>query len=122
MWLGKEHHKGALLEWSVDLSAWSCHWIARWGPETGGARAAGVCWHSQNKKWAAQITADTGDGESKHRHLGSFVKEVDAALAYDQAAREYHKDKAKLNFPDLPPPASGGLEHDHTSGQLPVPR
>jgi hypothetical protein len=28
---------------------------------------------------------------------------VDAALAYDQAAREHHKDKAKLNFPDLPP-------------------
>jgi hypothetical protein len=28
---------------------------------------------------------------------------VDAALAYDQAAREYHKDKAQLNFPDLPP-------------------
>jgi hypothetical protein len=31
------------------------------------------------------------------------LNEVEAALAYDQAAREHHKDKAKLNFPDLPP-------------------
>jgi hypothetical protein len=49
------------------------------------------------------IKADIGDGKSKKRHLGCFVNEVDAALAYDQAAREYHGDKAKPNFPDLPP-------------------
>jgi hypothetical protein len=41
---------------------------------------------------------------SKLMHLGSFVNEVDAALAYDQAAHEHHGDKAQLNFPDLPPP------------------
>jgi hypothetical protein len=35
------------------------------------------------------------------------VKEVDAALAYDQAAREYHKAKAQLNFPDWPPQPQG---------------
>jgi hypothetical protein len=43
------------------------------------------------------------------RYLGSFVNEVDAALAYDQAAREHHKDKAKLNFPDLPPQPQAAL-------------
>jgi hypothetical protein len=51
----------------------------------------------------AEIRVATGDGESKKRYLGGFVNEVDAALAYDQAPRENHKDKAKLNFPDLPP-------------------
>jgi hypothetical protein len=45
----------------------------------------------------------TGDGESKQRHLGTFSKEVDAALAYDQAASEYLGDEAKLNFPDQKP-------------------
>jgi hypothetical protein len=38
------------------------------------------------------------------RYFGEFQSEVDAALAYDQAARYYRADKAQLNFPDLPPP------------------
>jgi hypothetical protein len=37
------------------------------------------------------------------KSLGFFVNEVEAALAYDQAASEHHGDKAQLNFPDLPP-------------------
>jgi hypothetical protein len=61
---------------------------------------AGVCWDSMNKRWIAQINVDAGDGGSKRRNLGSFVDEVEAALACDQAAREHHGDKAKLNFPD----------------------
>jgi hypothetical protein len=68
-----------------------------------GARAAGVYWDSSHKTWRATIQVDAGEGESKQRYLGTFLNEVDAALAYDQAAREHHKDKAKLNFPDLPP-------------------
>jgi hypothetical protein len=67
------------------------------------ARAAGVALNSQTKKWRASIFADTGDGVSKTKYLGAFVDEVDAALAYDQAAREQHGDKAQLNFPDMPP-------------------
>jgi hypothetical protein len=79
-----------------------------------GVRCAGVNWISHSKKWRAEIYADTGDGKSKKRHLGSFVKEVDAALAYDQAAREHHKDKAQLNFPDLPPQPQAVMDHRGT--------
>jgi hypothetical protein len=73
------------------------------GASVSGARAAGVALNSQTKKWRASIYADAGDGKCKARYLGAFVNEKDAALAYDQAAREHHKDKAQLNFPDLPP-------------------
>jgi hypothetical protein len=72
-------------------------------PEMSGARAAGVCWDDHNKAWRAAIVTDAGGGEGKERFLGSFVNEVDAALAYDQAAREHRKDKAELNFPEGPP-------------------
>jgi hypothetical protein len=65
--------------------------------------AAGVSWNGRDKRWIAQINPRVCDGKSKPRHLGSFLNEVDAALAYDQAAREHYKDKGKLNFPDLPP-------------------
>jgi hypothetical protein len=77
--------------------------FTQWGPNRSGARAAGVSWDSHAKRWKGVIKAEAGDGESKQRHLGCFVNEGDAALAYDQAAREHHGDKAKLNFPDLPP-------------------
>jgi hypothetical protein len=68
-----------------------------------GGRGAGVCWDSSDKKWRAYIRADTSDCKSKQWKLGLFLNEVDAALAYDQAAREHHRGEAKLNFPDLPP-------------------
>jgi hypothetical protein len=34
-------------------------------------------------------------------HLGYFDNEIDAARAYDQAARKYHRRFATLNFPDI---------------------
>jgi hypothetical protein len=66
-----------------------------------------LAWPEQ--EMASQDTATAGDGKSKQRHLGSFVNEVEAALAYDQAARDHHKDKAQLNFPDLPPQPHAAL-------------
>jgi hypothetical protein len=67
------------------------------------AHAAGVSLIPYNKKWRFTISAAAGDGKSRTSYSGAFVNEVDAALAYDQAARELHGDKAKLNFPHLPP-------------------
>jgi hypothetical protein len=82
-----------------------------------GARAAGVSWNSRSKGWIAQIKADRGAGKSKQRHLGNFLNEVEAALAYDQAAREHHGDKAKLNFPEGPPLLAEGVSSEPSQAE-----
>jgi hypothetical protein len=64
--------------------------------------AVGVYWDDGKSKWACLFYTASGGGAGRVVHLGWFVDEVAAALAYDQAAREYHKDKAQLNFPEPP--------------------
>ena len=54
----------------------------------------GVCWNKQNKKWQAYIKVN-----GKPIHLGYFIEEFEAAIAYDKAAKEYFEEFAKLNFP-----------------------
>lgn len=53
----------------------------------------GVTWHKRHKKWYAQIKAD-----GRNHFLGHFYDPIDAALAYDKAARELHGEFAKTNF------------------------
>jgi hypothetical protein len=91
-------------------------WMVRWGPQMSlsGAWAAGVFWNNHDKAWRAAIHADAGDDKSLQMCLGCFVNEVDAALAYDQAAREYHKDKAQAQLPRPAPTTSSGLGQDAT--------
>jgi len=55
----------------------------------------GVSWKKSKRKWQAQIGF-----QKKDIYLGYFENEIDAAKAYDRAARRYHKDFACLNFPD----------------------
>ena len=55
----------------------------------------GVGWYPRLSKWQALITTN-----KRHIYIGVFTDEEDAARAYDRAAREYHGEYARLNFPD----------------------
>lgn len=55
----------------------------------------GVYWHKRANKWSVIIRAG-----KKRLYLGLFTDEEEAARAYDAAAKKYHKDFARLNFPE----------------------
>lgn len=55
----------------------------------------GVSWHSRDERWEVRIRIA---GEKKH--IGYFKSVLDAANAYDIAAKKYHGEFAKLNFPE----------------------
>jgi hypothetical protein len=59
------------------------------------SRFIGVSFHKKRRHWTVNIRY-----QNKKLWLGSFHSELDAARAYDQAAREYYKDFIRLNFPD----------------------
>ena len=69
--------------------ATKCRWHQGKEPTS---KYKGVSWHKDHQKWDAQIRPRT------HReHLGSFVSEKDAALAYNQAAIRLYGQFARLN-------------------------
>lgn len=55
----------------------------------------GVSWKKKNNKWVANIS--TGSGQ---KHLGLYETAVDAAKAYDNAAKTMKGGFAVLNFPE----------------------
>lgn len=58
------------------------------------ARFKGVRISPNGLRWTAGITVD-----GKFRHLGTFLSDEDAALAYDAAALEHFGEFAYLNLP-----------------------
>jgi len=53
----------------------------------------GVTWQKSIKKWQAQIRIN-----GIQTIIGYFNDEIEAAKAYDEAAKKYHKEFAVLNF------------------------
>jgi hypothetical protein len=56
----------------------------------------GVTWQAKRGKWRAQLTVNY-----RTVFLGRYTCEIEAAKAYDRAAREHFGDFAALNFPEL---------------------
>jgi len=59
------------------------------------SRYKGVHWQTKASKWVAVIRYNR-----KHMYLGTFTDEIEAALTYDQAARQLFGEYARLNFPE----------------------
>ena len=61
----------------------------------GSSKYLGVYFYTKKNKWVAQITKD-----SKMKHIGIYSTEIEAALAYNNAAKDLHGEFANLN--DVP--------------------
>lgn len=55
----------------------------------------GVSFDKRRNRWRARIKVD-----QKEKWIGFFMKEIDAAYAYDRVARQYFGNYANLNFKD----------------------
>lgn len=60
----------------------------------GSSRYKGVSWWKNQGKWTARLAHNGQDF-----WLGYYTDEIEAALAYDRAAREQFGEYAVLNFP-----------------------
>jgi len=69
-------------------------WHRRKHSITTQSKYKGVCWDKKSHKWRASIKF-----ERKKIYLGCFKSEIEAAKAYDRAAKKYHGEFASLNFP-----------------------
>jgi len=69
-----------------------CHRKKRAGAKQ--SKYKGIYCRNRDRKWQALITINR-----KRIHLGYFHGEIEAAKAYDAAAKKYHGQFACLNFP-----------------------
>ena len=64
---------------------------------TGTSKYLGVSWQNRNKRWVSTISVD-----GRNKYLGMHKTQLEAALAYDKACRDYEIGEfANLNFPEF---------------------
>lgn len=93
-----DHHNGDSLDNRRDNLRLATHWQntcnRRKTKSKTSSKFIGVYFDKRTGKWAAKIKC-----KSNTIWLGRFVTEIDAARAYDEAAKKYHGEFASLNFP-----------------------
>jgi hypothetical protein len=66
----------------------------QWNKSRTSSRYRGIALIKRSGRWSAQISH-----EGERIWLGTFDNEVNAARVYDEAAKKYHGEFARLNFP-----------------------
>jgi hypothetical protein len=61
-------------------------------PQLGTSKYKGVCWDKANSKWLASIAVN-----GKSKTIGRFLCEIEAAAAYNECAKDFHGEFARLN-------------------------
>ena len=92
---GLDNRKANLRPATVSQNARNC---AKSRRRTFCSRFKGVTWHRGKKLWQTKIVLN-----QKHIYIGSFKDELQAAKAYDKAAKKYHGEFAVLNLPETKP-------------------
>ena len=57
------------------------------------SRYKGLAWDSKDKRWEVRISVN-----GRRIYIGRFQDQIEAARAYDRAARRYHGRYAQFNF------------------------
>lgn len=88
------HHTGDNRRCNLRICTCSQNHMNQKRQQNTSSKFKGVYWNKISRKWQAYINID-----KKPRYLGSFLREEDAARAYDEAAKKHFGEFAYLNFP-----------------------